>query len=130
MCTKEKILLLETLMDDIRGGWDGGKLKRYKDKRVWMCLKLIKDFTIISRDYNHKDNRIVADLDWFKFHQALGVYLAGSYEGRYLRMSICDGGYEGLDKFHGLNPSFSMRSKEFCKTVKQLCRNDYGFFNK
>ena len=130
MDTLEKILLLETLMHDIRSWWDGGKLKRYQDKRVWECLKLVDELSIIANDYKHKDHNKVYGIYWFNFYQSIGVYLAGRHEGRYLRMSICNGGYEGLKAFHRLKPNFSMRSKEFCQITKKLCCADYTFFNK
>ena len=63
MDIREKILLLETLMIDIRSSWDIGKLKWYKDKRVWKCFQLISEFLIINGDVNHKDRQAVCDLE-------------------------------------------------------------------
>lgn len=125
----EKILLLETLMCDIKNWWDRGKEKRYKDKRVWKCLELVDELSLIANNYEHKEHSKVYGIYWFKFYQSIGVYLAGRHEGAYLRMSICDGGYEGLEAFHRLKPNFSMRSKEFCQITKKLCRTDYTFYN-
>ena len=123
MNTKEKLLLLDILMTDIRGDWDGGKYKRYKDIRVWKCLELIGELNSIAIDYTHKDYLIVCNINWDNFYKTMGEYLTARFEGRALRKSVCDGGYEGLDAFHKLK--LRSRSKEFTITMAKFCRGEF-----
>jgi hypothetical protein len=101
-----------------------------KDERVWKCLKLIDEFSTISHDSNHPEYNLFSSINWHKFYETIGCYLTARFEGRYLRQSVCNGGYEGLEYFHKLKPTFSKRSKEFCKMAKQLCRTEFTFMQK
>jgi hypothetical protein len=127
MDIKEKILLLEILMTDIRSSWDTNTDKILRDQRIWTSLKLIDEFQFISTNYEHQHYNLFRVVNWQNFHNSIGCYLTGRYEGRYLRMSICDGGYEGLELLHQLEPKFSLRSDEFKAEVKRYCRTQYDF---
>ena len=117
MNKREKILLLQTLMCDIRNTWDDGKYKRYKDKRVWKCLELIDELCDTDDIFSNLYNNI-------------GVYLCGRHEGRILRTSYKDGGYEGLEDIHRYSiKTFKHRSDEFKKSLKTLSKypKQYNF---
>jgi hypothetical protein len=127
MSTAEKIMLLEWLMYDIRAWWHKGKT-RLKDKRVWKCIALIGQLWKITQDNSHPDHKLVRDIVWHKFYERIGLYLTGQYEGRILRASVMEGGYEGLEKFHGRNPAHSLCSVEYRREFKRLVKSDYTHF--
>lgn len=124
MSTAEKMMLLEWLMYDIRANWHGPK-QRLKDKRVWKCLELIDQLYRIATNREHADHNLVRNISWHKFYERIGLYLTGRFEGRILRESISNGGYEGLEQIHGRNPAHSCCSLEYRKTFKSLIKSDY-----
>lgn len=127
MNDREKMLLLDILMSDIRSSWDLKRNKRLKDKRVWRCLELIDDMQKIANDTNHKLYSVASCIPWQKFYETMGIYLTGRFEGRFMRKSVCNGGYEGLYLFHHIRADFSLRSKEFSSEIKTYCRVAYKF---
>lgn len=116
---REMILLLESIMYDIRAGWDKGMLKRAKDKRVEKCIDIICK---INRAINNESGELCKLTKWDKMYEPIGLYLTGVYEGRILRTSYNNGGYEGLEKIHGLPRNPKHRSKWYQKELKKFQR--------
>lgn len=127
MDTREMMLLLQLLMHDIRAGYESGP-SAAKDKRAWKALDLVDELSNISNNHDHKDYVMVSCISWHKFYESIGVYLTGRFEGRYLNMSICDGGYDGLEYFHKLSETdFKSRSPQFKKQLKEHSRYVHEF---
>lgn len=124
----ERVLLLEMLMCDIESWWDVSPKKRIKDARVWKCLELIDEFVLVSYNLKHKENKMFAAINWFEYYQTIGVYLAGRHEGSLLENGLSCGGYTALALvYNGLEPKFSLRSKEFCDEIKKYVRTDFTY---
>jgi len=130
MILREKVLLLQMLMHNIRSAWDSGKYKRYKDKRIWKILELIKEISIEARrNWKNRSYNKYSEIDYYTFSKLLGLYLLGDYEGRILRQSYKEGGYEDLEQIHGYTlKTFKNRSKEFRNTFKAYAKypEQYG----
>ncbi len=126
----EKVLLLEMLMMDIRHDWDKNPQDRHKDPRVLACIQIIwecQNFTHNKRDTNYI---FIEMVKWHGFMQNIGLYLTGKYEGRILKESHYNGGYEGLHLIHRLPYQFSKQTKPFCFVAKQLLRTRFDFMDK
>lgn len=102
MTKKEKILLLDLILQDIRGNW-GWDL----EDRVDMALRLATDLnftqfvdSILEYDYrwqNHDDN-----------------------DGRFFLMHYSNGGYMNMVDLHGLDYTINDKSKEFQEKANVL----------
>jgi hypothetical protein len=130
MDCKEKVLLLQLLLLDIRRGWDSSKTKIFKDKRVWKAIQLVNEI-----EYKHGEE--MQEL-WKGFNYNiphkilvnLGLYLTGQYEGRIFNSSYFDGGYEGLGDVHGLSENDfvdrTVEFKEIAKTHLLFLKDDWS----
>lgn len=97
MNNKEKILLLQLLLEDIRGnwGWDNGKKPRHE-----VALELAKDLEM--NEHIERIKTYIKD------------YNVGFQDGRTFRCSYEMGGYIGMEELHGLDSKTAdYKSKEF-----------------
>lgn len=121
----EQILLLQEVMSDIRLNWDERRFNRINDKRVWLCIDIVENFDnlLAAKLDKHEsiETQILEDIKWDNFYNLLGLYLTGIYEGRILRDSFCEGGYEGLEKIHKLD-RLNYRSSEFMAILESYVR--------
>lgn len=107
MNKKEKILLLELLLEDIRGnwGWENSNRKDY-------AIKLT--------------NEILDVKGMNELKSTIEAYEHGE-DGRYFR-DIYPYGYENMVKLHGLNFTLKDKSKEFQqKALQYLTYPEYRF---
>lgn len=117
MTKKEKILLLQIILEDIRGDWGLDLWNRVdKAKELAKELKLgrhidrIEDFESHSIDY-------------------------GNVDGRHFRCSYDFGGYQDMGILHGLDKTYKGKSDEFkIKALEILnypkhCFNDWEEIN-
>jgi len=108
---KEKFLLLQILMTDIR--MDFATPAR-QDQRVEKCLDLAFSLRDTLLDGKHSAADVARARPLWRVIERLGVYLTGRYEGGYLRAPFKDGGYEEMENVHGLPFSPAGRSDWFC----------------
>lgn len=118
MNVKEKILLVQLLLEDIRGNWgwenDNG-----------ICSRAIK-----ARDLCKE---LVSGLEDERFETLAGCcddYIATYFEdgdGRYFR-DVFPYGYENMDILHSLTPTFLDKSDEFKMVAEEyLTYPEYKF---
>ena len=101
MNTKEKILLVQLLLEDIRGNWAYDAEER-ATKAKSLCEEIAKetnneDFTLLA---DYCDTYINSSKRW------------GDWDGRFFRQPF-PMGYEKMDKMHNLKPTFNNKSKDF-----------------
>ena len=110
MTKNEKILLLELIMQDIRGnwGWDLGN-------RVRKCIELAEELRFDNQTERLKYylNEKISD---------------GCCDGRYLRTNFENGGYRGMGEKHDLQYTYKDKSEEFKSVVDRfLTYPEYRF---
>lgn len=108
MDKNEKLLLLQLILEDIRGNW-GFDL----EPRVDEALDLAQDLELpefIKSIKEYKENCVCGDTD-----------------GRFFRNSYEDGGYEGMEMLHGLTPTIVDKSEMFKRNVGILNNPEYRF---
>lgn len=93
MGDKEKIYLLQLLLEDIRGNW-GWEIH----PRIPFARQLAKELNLQAH---------VKRIDDYDFS-----------DGRHFRTYYHNGGYEGMDDMHGLHPTIRDKSDEFKKLVE------------
>lgn len=100
MNREEKILLLQLILEDIRGnwGWDLGK-------RTLKAGELAKELDLKEH---------ISNINLFKTY-----ILDGDVDGRYFRDSYKSGGYEGMEELHGLDREIEGKSEEFLKEFEE-----------
>ena len=106
MNNNEKMLLLDLLLQDIRGNWGWEN-----EDRTGLARKLAEELSLKSHV------------------QSLSDYEAeGKGDGRFFRTSMKNGGYRGLKTTHGLNYTYHDRSEKFKKLAKEyLTHPKYAF---
>ena len=98
---EEKILLLQLILEDIRGNW-GWDL----DDRVAEALELAVDLDLASHIESIEEFKDLCD--------------KGDVDGRYFRCHYTDGGYEKMEELHGLEPTYKDKSDWFKAQVTIL----------
>lgn len=94
MVKKEKIFLLQLTLEDIRGDW------LYDcEERAEVARGLAEELC-----YTHMVEKIKRFISYVE---------EGDVDGRYFRTSFDNGGYEGMEKLHGLPRTLEGKSKEF-----------------
>ena len=112
MNTKEKILLVQLLLEDIRGNWGHGCYGRNAEDRALKAKSLCEE---IAREINNDEYLILADY--------CNVYIKsskdwGDWDGRFFRQPF-PMGYERMDRLHGLKPTYNNKSKDFQSMAKE-----------
>jgi hypothetical protein len=108
MDIKEKILLIDCLLRDIRGDWSS-RLKLRARLAESLCKEIYKKYNEESSDDAHR----ALTTQFFTLGNRCHDFIDCHYDdGRYFREEF-PYGYEGLDKFHGFTNSFKERSDEF-----------------
>lgn len=108
MSIEEKLLLLQLILQDIRGNW-GFDLERRVDKALKIAEGLELDVFVESIN-EYKQN--CED---------------GYDDGRYFRMDYKDGGYEGMEELHKLAHTITDKSDEFKSEIYILTYPDMRF---
>ena len=105
MNVKEKILLVQLLLEDIRGNWGHGWIGRNAIDRADKARSLCEE---IANELN--------DDNYFILAGACSTYISyceyGDNDGRFFREEFPEG-YDGMDKLHGLNPTYKDKSDDF-----------------
>lgn len=96
MDEKEKLLLIQLILEDIRGNW-ADEL----ESRTNLALRLAEELNL---------QRHVESIS--EFQKTMNSYYC---DGRYFRTNYEYGGYEGMSTLHGLEHKLEGRSEEFKK---------------
>lgn len=112
MNTREKILLVQLLLEDIRGNWGHGWIGRDAEDRALKAKSLCEEIAVETANDEYL---ILADY--------CNVYIDtstkwGDWDGRFFRQPFTMG-YERMDKFHNLKPTYHNKSKEFQSVAKE-----------
>lgn len=103
MNIKEKILLVQLLLEDIRGNWGWERVDG-------ICSRAIK-----ARDLCEEIARELNDGNYLTLVDSCNRYIRDYFEdgdGRWFRQPF-PSGYENMDDLHGLSPTFMDKSDEF-----------------
>lgn len=122
MNTKEKILLVQLLLEDIRGDWGGGWIGRNAEDRALKAKSLCEE---ITNETNNQEFTILADFceTYIKTSKKWG-----DWDGRFFR-SVFPMGYEKMDKLHNLKPTIRNKSKDFQAIAKEYMTHPDFTFN-
>ena len=116
MNTKEKILLVQLILEDIRGNW-AYDAERRANKAQELCKEL-------SKETNNADYEILADY--------CETYIKSSmkwddWDGRFFRQPF-PMGYEGMDKLHNIKHRYLDKTREFKELADEyLTHPEYIF---
>lgn len=109
MNTKEKILLVQLLLEDIRCDWSDGDSAKARALKAKSLCEEIADAT--------------GNADYVCLAEFCDIYTSSSvrwedWDGRFFRQAF-PMGYLEMDKLHGLSHTFKNRSKEFQDVVEE-----------
>lgn len=110
MNVKEKILLVQLLLEDIRGNWGHGWIGRNAMDRANKAKSLCEEIAKELNDNNYFILAITCD-------EYLSLCEDGDGDGRFFREEFPEG-YENMDELHGLSPTYKDKSDEF-KSVSE-----------
>jgi len=105
----EKILLLQKIMEDMRGAFPK---ETYKDRRLFKAKELADELGLAEQS------------------AAIQSYVEGhGYgDGRYFRTSYLRGGYCDMEVLHGLTDTYHDKSDEFKLAIHHICEYpEYAF---
>lgn len=115
MTTREKILLLQLILEDIRGNWC--RPKERAEKAQTLCEELAKETN--NDQYLFLAKRC-------SMYIIDGEY-SGDWDGRRFRIPF-PYGYENMSELHGLTNSYYTKSKDFQSVAKEyLTHPEYRF---
>lgn len=101
MDTKEKTLLLQVVLEDLRGNWSDPEPRAQKALFLAKELELPVFVSSIERYIG-------------------GAKEYGDWDGRYFRTDVKNGGYNNMETLHGLPKTFADKSDEFKKEVEAI----------
>lgn len=121
MNVKEKILLVQLLLEDIRGNWGYAFNGANAEDRALKAKSLCKEIAaeLDDNDYmtlaNTCDSYIKSSYEW------------GDWDGRYFRAAFPNG-YGNMDELHGLSSTYKDKSDDFKFVAKEyLTYPEYRF---
>lgn len=94
MIRSEQLLLLQLILEDVRGDWSC-----YVAKRLTVALKLAKALDLAEHVRTIENGILDESVDGF--------------DGRMFRKDWAQGGYENAAQVHGLSPNINGRSLDF-----------------
>lgn len=106
MNVKEKILLVQLLLEDIRGNWGYWGVGKDVEERALKAQRLCEEIAIE-----------LCDDQYTLLAHSCAVYISsskdcGDWDGRWFR-DIFPYGYKNMDEQHGLKNTFCDKSHEF-----------------
>lgn len=122
MNVKEKILLVQLLLEDIRCDWGHGYIGRNAEDRALKVKSLCEE---IANENGNDEFTILADF--------CDTYINtskkwGDWDGRFFRQPF-PMGYEKMDKMHGLKPTIKNKSKDFQTIAEEYMTEPDSRFN-
>ena len=109
MNTKENILLIQLLLEDIRNNWDDDQKA---ENRALKAKALCEE---VASETNNDEFTLLADFcdTYIKIGKR-----QNDWDGRFFR-STFPMGYEKMDKFHNLKHTYHNKSKDFKVIAKE-----------
>lgn len=119
MNTKEKILLIQLLLEDIRNNWDDS---HKAESRVLKAKSLCEE---VASEINNDEFILLADFcdTYIKIGKR-----QNDWDGRFFR-SPFPMGYERMDKFHNLKHTYHNKSKDFKSVAREYIISPELIFN-
>lgn len=111
MDVREKILLVQLLLEDIRGNWGWGWTGRNALDRATKAESLCVE---IAKELNDDNYLTLAD----SCNGYIATYYDGDGDGRWFRDNFPNG-YENMDVLHGLKPTYKDKSDEFKSVAEE-----------
>lgn len=108
MNDKEKLLLLDLILQDLRGNW-GFEV----ESRIAVAFELAVELGL---------DQFIESINEFE-----EFYESGNGDGRFFRTTYDDGGYIGMEDVHGLPYRIAGRSEEFKKESNVLTYPEVRF---
>lgn len=116
MNTKEKILLVQLLLEDIRDNCGHGRIGRNAEDRASKAKSLCEE---IANEIKNDEFLILAD--FCHTYINMGKRLE-DWDGRFFRQTF-PMGYEKMDRLHNLKSTFNNKSDEFKTVAKEYMTN-------
>lgn len=113
MNVKEKILLVQLLLEDIRGNWGHGCYGMDAEHRALKAKSLCQEIAAGLNDNNYMT--LADECDEY----IRGSYEYGDWDGRFFRAPF-PRGYENMSDLHGLTKTYKDKSEDF-----QFVAKDY-----
>ena len=106
MSVKEKILLVQLILEDIRGNWGHGCYGKDAEDRALKARDLCQE---IASELNDNTYMTLAETceEYIKGSQEWG-----DWDGRYFRAAF-PSGYENMSELHGLAETYEDKSDDF-----------------
>ena len=121
MDVKEKILLVQPILEDIRSNCGYGFYGKNAEFRALKAKSLCEEIATELNDCNYSDIAIVCD------NYIEQSYRCGDWDGRYFRDYFPEG-YLGMDDLHELDRTFEDKSAEFKSVaIDYLTYPEYAF---
>ena len=108
MNNKEKLLLLDLILQDLRGNWGFNV-----ENRIAVAFELSQGLGL---------SQFIISISEFE-----DLYENGNGDGRFFRTTYDNGGYVGMEDVHGLPYKISGRSGEFKKESVVLTYPEFRF---
>ena len=112
MNTREKILMVQLLLTDIRCNWGCGWIEKSAEDRALKAKALCEE---IANEINNDEFNLLADFCDTYINSSKNW---GDWDGRFFRNAF-PMGYEKMDKLHNLKPTFNNKSKDFKSMAKE-----------
>lgn len=112
MNTREKILMVQLLLTDIRCNWGYSWIGKSAEDRALKAKSLCEE---IANEINNDEFNLLADFCDTYINSSKNW---GDWDGRFFR-SAFPMGYEKMDKIHNLKPTYKNKSKDFKSVVKE-----------
>ena len=121
MNVKEKILLVQLLLEDIRGNWGYWGIGRNVEDRALKAKALCEE--IANELNNNEYTKLAFSCDKY-IESSRGC---GDWDGRWFREAF-PYGYKNMNELHGLILTFNDKSTEFKSVAKEyLTYPEYRF---
>lgn len=112
MDVKEKILLVQLLLEDIRGNWGFGWYGADAEHRALKAKSLCQEIASELNDNSYMTLAETCD----KYIE--DSYKYGDWDGRFFRESFPNG-YENMEYLHGLTETYKDKSEDFQSVAKE-----------
>lgn len=112
MNTKEKMLMVQLLLTDIRCNWGNGWVGKSAEERALRAKSLCEE---IANETNNDEFTLLADFCDTYINSSKRW---GDWDGRFFRQPF-PMGYEHMDKLHGLKATYNNKSNDFKSMAKE-----------
>lgn len=122
MNTREKILMVQLLLTDIRCNWGTCWIEKSAEDRALKAKALCEE---IANETNNDEFNLLADFCDTYINSSKKW---GDWDGRFFR-SAFPMGYEKMDRLHNLKPTYKNKSKDFKSMAKEYITSPEFIFD-